>query len=358
MECRVLLVGIDTLDFGMYVEFAANWSRIVARLTQLKRAARGTAGQLLGKGRCLILPGGKPNYPFHLQYPGFQLYLSRKSRPDGETSNVFVSLNAKLLWHQGEQAAVELVTSELADLAGGTVRECRMSRCDLAVDLWLPGGLTDDFVRRQAVSHASQQRIFTEQDRLQTMYVGGKDSGILLRIYDKSVEVAHREKLWFLPLWGLTENADVWRCEFQVRRPILKAFGIHSLDDLRTRRADLWQYLTDHWFSLRLCDDENTTRRTVHPLWQIVQQCADRFGPLTEPLRRHRSPPSLDASRSVRQAAGSLVGFAARKGLTTFDAALHELSEELRQQFQSRNFGNDQQRKTIQLGIPTDREAA
>ena len=122
--------------------------------------------------------------------------------------------------------------------------------------------------------------------------------------------------------------------------------------------ADLWRYLTDNWFSLRLRDDENATRRTVHPLWQTLQQCADRFGPLTEPLKRLRPQPSLDASRSVHQAASSLVGFAARKGLTTFEAAMHELGEELRREFQSRNFEDDRQRKAIQLGIRAKEEGA
>ena len=357
-DCRVLLAGTDTLDFGMFVEFDAGWSRIAAKLAQLKRAARGTAGLVVGGGRCLVLPGGKPNYPFHIQYSGFQLYLSRKSRPDGETPNVFVSLNSELLWHRGERAAIEHVQAELAELAPGIVQQCRISRCDLAVDLLLPGGLTDDFVRRQAVSHVGKHRIFTDLDRLETMYVGATDSDILLRIYDKSAEVAHSEKLWFLPLWGLEQNADVWRFEFQVRRPMLRSCRINTLDDLLARRSDLWQYLTYNWFTLRLPDNENATRRTVHPLWQIVQQCAERFGPATEPIRRQRPQSSLDPLRSVRQAAGSLVGYAVRKELTTLEVALQELGDDLRHEFQERNFGEEWQRKAIQLGVRVDREAA
>ncbi len=233
-----------------------------------------------------------------------------------------------------------------------------MSRCDLAVDLLLPGGLTDDFVRRLAVSHVGKHRVFTNLDRLETLYVGATDSDILLRIYDKSAEVAHREKFWFLPLWGLKENADVWRFEFQIRRPVLKASGILTLDDLMTRRADLWRYLTDVWFTLRLADNQNATRRTVHPLWQIVQQCAERFGSTTEPIQRQQPRPSLDPRRSVRQAAGALVGYAVRKELTTLEAALQALSDDLRQEFQARHFGEEWQRKAIQLGVQSDREAA
>ncbi len=357
-ECRVLLAGTDSLDFGMFVEFDAGWSRIVTRLAQLKRAARGTKGWVVGNGRCLVLPGGKPNYPFHVQYPGFQLYLSRKARPDGETPNVFVSLNSELLWHRGERAAIEQVQAELAELAGGTVRHCRMSRCDLTVDVLLPGGLTDDFVRRLAVSHVAKRRVFTNLDRLETLYVGATNSDILRRIYDKSAEVVHSEKFWFLPLWGLKENADVWRFEFQIRRAVLNASGIHTLDDLLTRRADLWHYLTDVWFTLRLADNENATRRTVHPLWQIVQQCTERFGSTTGPIRRQRPQPSRDPRRSVRQVSGALVGYAVRKELPTLEAALQALSDDLRQEFRSRHFEEEWQRKAIQLGVQSDREAA
>ncbi len=80
-ECRVLLAGTDSLDFGMFVEFDARWSRIVAKLAQLKRAARGTTGRVVGGGRCLVLPGGKPNYPLSCAVSG----LSALPVPQGST---------------------------------------------------------------------------------------------------------------------------------------------------------------------------------------------------------------------------------------------------------------------------------
>ncbi|MEK6257897.1 MAG: hypothetical protein AABP62_04690 [Planctomycetota bacterium] len=342
----------------MYVEFGANWSRIVAKLAQLKRAARGTNGLLIGDHRCLIYPGGKPNYPFHIKYPGFELYLSRKSHPVGEISNVFVSLSSELLWQCGEEAAIELVKSELSALAGGTVHECRMSRCDLAVDVLLPGGLTDDFIRSHAVSHAQLHRLFVNLDRLETMYVGGTGSDLLLRIYDKSTQIVKSEKLWFLPLWGLEKSADVWRFEFQVRRPVLKALGINSLSDLLARRADLWEYLTGNWFTLRVLDNPNASRRTIHPLWQMLQKCVQLFGPTTAPLHRRSPQSSLDPRRSIRQAAGALIGLAARTNAATLDDALQELTDGIRQEFESRSFEDDRRRKAIELGRQMNQEAA
>lgn len=258
-ECRSLLAGIDTLDFGMYVEFGTSWQKIVAKLRQLKAKARGTPGIVIGD-RCLVLPGGKPNYQFHLQYPGFQLYLSRKSSPDGETPNVFVALNSETLWHCGERESIELVQRELRDVAPGTVQQCRMSRCDLAADLLIPGGISDRFIREHLVSYANEGRILTKNDAMQTQYIGGTSSDISLRIYNKSTEIRCNDKLWFLTLWDVPETAEVWRFEFQIRRPALKAFQNNSLDDLLQKRAGLWQYLTTDRLSLRLNDNENSTR--------------------------------------------------------------------------------------------------
>ncbi len=351
VEYRVLLAGIDTLDFGIYVEFDTSWPKIARKLAQLKAQARGTTGRIIDGGRCAVLPGGKPNYQFHLQYPGFHLYVSRKSRPDGDTPNVFVSLNSHFLWDQGERAAVVVVQKELSELAQGTIRECRMSRCDLAVDLLVPGGLTDGFIRDHAVSRAGEQRIVVKHSAMQTHYIGAPNSEISLRVYNKSIEILRSNKLWFLPLWGLVENANVWRFEFQVRRPMLDACQINSLEDLLTKRGELWRYLTESWFSLRLHDDENATRRTVHPLWGTLQGCAERLGPRGEPLRRVRCLPSTDSQCVMKQAASRLVGFAARERLSEFDDALMKLCEALRCEFQDRNFVEECQLKAIQLGI-------
>jgi hypothetical protein len=49
---RVLLSGVDTLDVNLYVEFAEDWPRIVAKLGELKRKASRNGGQVAGDGRC------------------------------------------------------------------------------------------------------------------------------------------------------------------------------------------------------------------------------------------------------------------------------------------------------------------
>lgn len=54
--------------------------------------------------------------------------------------------------------------------------------------------------------------------------------------------------------------------------------GNNSINELRNKKADLWKYVTDEWFSLRCRDDENQARRKIHEFWKKVQSCIEYFG--------------------------------------------------------------------------------
>ena len=355
---RVLLSGVDTLDVNLYVEFAEDWPRIVAKLGELKRKASRNGGQVAGDGRCQVLASGKPNFPFHVQFPDFQLYLSRTGGPIGDTPNVFVSVSAQLLWAKGPRAAIDHVRSKLAALAEGVEREERINRCDLCVDMLIPGGLTDEFLRRHAVCRSKDRRIHLGSDDLRTFYQGQPGAEIMLRVYDKSVEIEASGKTWFLPLWQITENVDVWRCEFQLRRTALKGFGINSLNDLSEKQGRVWRYLTEEWFSLRQQDNENATRRTAIPLWKMIQERAEQFGVCDEQIRRAAAVRSTDTAFLVKRVAGSVIGLAARKGINDLKEAWRQLEIEVAEEMKGRKFEVEVQRKAIELGIPAKKEAA
>jgi len=87
---------------------------------------------------------------------------------------------------------------------------------------------------------------------LETFYAGDKSSPVYLRIYDKGKEVKKKgtEERWLL-LWFIDDAQDVWRIEAQIRRNILKQFSIHTIDDLLKKKAGLWRYVTEDWFSFR-----------------------------------------------------------------------------------------------------------
>lgn len=233
-----------------------------------------------------------------------------------------------------------------------------MSRADITVDLLIPGGLSDVFLRQSAVTRSRATRAYWNNHRLESFYVGAGPSEIQLRIYDKSAETIAHQKAWFLDLWGLPVNADVWRFEFQLRRPALKSRGLNSLEDWIQSRGALWKSLTEDWFSLRLLDNDNASRRTVHPLWKIVQSCAQRFDGAEATLRRHRAVPSLDTSHLAKQIAGGVVGLGARRGVDDLAQVKQLVEKLLDDEFRQRDFAAACQQKAIELGLSARKDAA
>ncbi|ADR33997.1 hypothetical protein Sulku_1334 [Sulfuricurvum kujiense DSM 16994] len=124
----------------------------------------------------------------------------------------------------------------------------------------------DEFIGRQMV--------FSSR-RMETMYFGGSNNK--LRIYDKTKEIkghpdsGHIERLWRLnPLYN--EQKDVWRIEFQIRRPILKQlFNAHKepydyTSVLLENISGLWDFFINY-FSYRDLDRDKTLN-IIEGHWQ------------------------------------------------------------------------------------------
>ena len=344
-EWRVLSHGIDTLYLSLSVTWGKNWPRVMQALETGKRKATGSEGISFADGRCLVLPSGKkPCYRWHLQFPGFHVFLSKQPQALDDTPNVYVSLGSEILWKLGVRSTVDLVQSHLRDF-GGTVAAIKVSRCDPCVDLLIPGGLSLPFLQAHLVPRHRDESHFQKGEVLESFYVGAKGAHIQWRLYDKGAEILQGgTKLWFLDVWKLADGRHVWRCEFR----------IDSLDDLERSLASLWQYLTEDWVSLRIPDNPNATRRTVHPLSITLQECAARFGtPI--PLVRQAAHTEADASWYVSHVAGCLVSYAARKGHLSLEETLQALTPELRQYFANGAFAEKLHIKRIQKGaIPCD----
>lgn len=99
----------------------------------------------------------------------------------------------------------------------------------------------------------------------------------MLRIYNKIAEIAEQSgKSWFFELWGATEN--VWRIEWQVRKDILKRFGIRTFANLQDGQGDVLRYLaTEHSTLREKTDDSNRSRWPLHSLWIDLQKQIDKL---------------------------------------------------------------------------------
>jgi len=346
-----LLCGVDTLDLGVQTLWPdAIWKDLSERLAAGKAAAGNTQG-IRFHDETLILPKGRQGYAWHLQSPDLHLYIADRQFPYAETPNLYVSPQCRLIWERGLSATADFVTRKIQEL-GGIVRSIKPSRADLSADFEIPGGLDLPFLLSLRVPADLQYGSHGQGIELETFYHGSGKSPLRLRIYNKTKELLkHKDKPWFFELWNVSQETEVWRFEFQVRREALKEFQVETVDDLQSRLAGIWTYLTEKTFSLRLLDNENTSRRTVHNLWKSVQNCAPRFGEVLEVsrVRFHQLP---ETEWYVPHIAGCLTGYAARKGIGSLTEALTALEIDLRDHFHERDFREEVATKSIQAGLP------
>lgn len=105
------------------------------------------------------------------------------------------------------------------------------------------------------VSRANQARMFQrvepDGERILSGFTFGR-GGLLARLYDKTLEQREKGKAWRADLWPQADSSrPVWRLEFQLRREVLKGFGVRSPEEVVACRQDLWRYCVRRWLSLR-----------------------------------------------------------------------------------------------------------
>lgn len=354
----VLCCGLDSLDMNVYVRWAAaSWPKLAQRCEELKQRAAGTSGLRCDFADCLILPSGRPMYRWHLQWPEFHCYLQNARVPSAGNGNVYVSVGARTLWQGGGiDGAVARILRRVSEL-GGSVYAFKLSRCDLAADVQLPAPLCEEYLTGSAVPSNLKNNAHRSGDRLETIYFGGKESPVRLRIYDKSLELTtNPEKWWMTDVWGIEGPSDVWRFEFQLRRAFLKSVGIDSVNDCTRNLASCWHYLTHNWFSLRTSGDRNVTRREPTQLWKKVQSAGTVLGTAST-LTRSRSRSNAGEEWYISRSAGLLASFAALRGGMGRDEALETLSQATRDYWTPEAFDEEVRVRCLKKGLTYTKES-
>ena len=353
-EFRFLLCGIDTLDVGLFVNWDNYWPDRLEYYQNKKEESFGNKGLLdqTSKGRHYIHhPSGKPpRYRFHIQFPEYHLFIGISKEPKLGTPNLYASFASESLWLLGIDKLTEQLKTDISCF-GGVLQIISPSRIDLAADFLIPNGLTYDFLMQHRVSRSRANSSHFTDECLETCYFGDKDSPIRLRIYDKSLEVQRGGvKDWFIPLWGIEENRNVWRIEYQIRRAVLKQFGVNSLSDLYSRIGGIWENFTTEWFSLRLKDNEKTERRTTHPFWFDVQACASRFGDLSLVEREYLCDCQASIDWYISQTSGFTISIAARLGNPNRDEIFKEIQYRIKRHCPDDKFLDEYAKRRIGLG--------
>ena len=355
-----LTSGIDTLDVGFYVTWGDNWDELKQRFDERKANAYGKDGIIIeeeGSRPHIFYPGGKaPNYRYHVKYPEYDGFISI-TKSANHIPNVYVSFTSEALhWELSEKELIELVTSDI-EAFGGTVSQHKISRCDLYADFRIPCGLSLEFLKSYMVGKADKTSHFMDGDKLETFYCGSKSSPIELRLYDKSAEIKKDgcEERWLL-LWFTDDPKNVWRIEFQIRRAVLKQFRINSISDLNNKKADLWKYMTGEWFSLRNRDNQNQSRRTIHPFWEKVQACVQNFGIEQGTKRHYEKSKATFIKWHMQRIVNLLITCAAILKEYDPESCLMKVNSRILQSVSKEDFKEKARKKSIELGVAVNKE--
>lgn len=181
--------------------------------------------------------------------------------------------------------------------------------------------------------------------RLLTGLTFGKRGGpVYARLYDKTreadAEALIRER-WQNALGGpLSADARVWRIEFELRPEFLRTLadqdGEHIPIDPRELLADhldgIWHHLTANWLVLRDArSSKRIARCAVQPWWQRLStaRTLGRVDGAPPELQRKRRG-NADPEPLLRQLAGLLAAFGARREDQSLEGCLKALEDHLR----------------------------
>lgn len=266
---RLLLSGLDTVEAAYYFRTTLGCLFDFAAIGEKREAMKASKQRdpvtvaLGGKEFLLASHGTASGYPFLMENGEAAIQFGEFNSP-----SFFVTYRSHALWHKGAAALhselLEWATSlRLAHGPGESV-----SRVDFAFDFELQ---SIDFDEDSFVTLAANDAQHRKDRCVQTFRFGEGDT--VLRVYNKSAEIAAKsKKTWFYDLWGGVKE-NVWRVEFQVRKDVLRRFGIRSFADLFDGVGDVLRYLVNDHTTLRIKqEDSNRSRWPLHPLWRLLQE--------------------------------------------------------------------------------------
>ncbi len=278
---RVLASGIDSLVLAIEAYWLSDGT--FESLTELKeRAKKAQADEPV----VLRLNDGLSSWAFNVKPHGAGGYewilVSREAtmkignwRVLKQRPSVMIDIRAETLWTHGPQVVVTRVAFILRNL-GATIVRIKPSRVDLACDILLPYeawsmGLLENFVTR-----ANHKAVYLQQKQLSGFTIGS--GAMLVRIYDKALEIRKSKKVWMYDIWQIPEVPQghrVIRVEFQMRRELLHSLEGDSWDQFKWNLPRIWSYNTQNW--LRLVENATLhhTQQTLVPWWVLVMSQFD-----------------------------------------------------------------------------------
>jgi hypothetical protein len=263
MKFQRLISGYDTIECAYYLlptdSFSLDYIALGAEKEALARQTKTKQKPIqLGSEEFMLASHGTGSgYPFLIENDVFSIQFGEFNKP-----NFFVKFRSIALWHYGAKALHDRFIEWASSVGMMQSQPERLSRVDYAFDYHLP---VIDFDIDSFLSKADKDNQYRKNGTVQNYKFGSDEIG--LRVYNKVDEINEKShKTWFFDLWGIDQ--DVWRAEFQVRKTILRQFGITTFESLMDRQGDLMRFLVKVHTTLRIkSNDSNRSRWVMHPLW-------------------------------------------------------------------------------------------
>lgn len=270
---NLLLHGFDSVYCAYYLKATGrkplDFQWLAEQQESIRQSKRKTPLPItLGNSDFLLKPyGTKSGYPFVIENGDFNIQLGEYNKP-----NFYVQFFSQALWRESAYLLHDKFLQWAASVGLTPYRPESLSRVDYCFDYNLPEiDFNEDCFKSTAAKDSKHRG--NRKDQTFTFGAGGD---IVLRLYDKVAEIKQKsDKVWFYTLWG--QDADVWRIEWQVRKPVLKDMDIATFDDLKKQIGDLLRYLSTDHTSLRVPNnDSNSSRWPLHPLWvDLLERIAE-----------------------------------------------------------------------------------
>jgi hypothetical protein len=262
-----LLFGHDTVECAYYLRAphgqGLDFEGLAVQRELLRQSKKKDAKVMEFGGVEFLLQryGSSSGFPIVLDNRDMTIQCGEYNSP-----SFFVTYRSEALWREGLAALHERFLDWAHDLGFEQYKREGLSRVDFTFDYYLP---RIDFDEESVVSLSASDSKHRRDRRLRGVAFGQSD--VRLRIYDKVAEIAESSaKVWFFDLWGRKD--DVWRIEWQVRKEVLRRFGIRTVSELVGGQGDVLRYLATEHDTLRVpTEDENRSRWPLNPLWTDLQ---------------------------------------------------------------------------------------
>ncbi len=340
-KTKILRNGIDSLYLSYHGALSLEGS---LKLTELKKLAQSDDPRKVAlaqhrKGSHIFDVSDKGSNPFAYVLRDNWYRISIAKHGNTRTPLAYAQISSELLTSEGVDIATANLSSIVQSL-GTTTDSPSVSRVDLCVDFITDYPL-DVITESDWVTKAKEMHRHIVQRQFSGWSIGTRKK-MSARLYDKTLEMKKNPRPYLEQLWkksGWDGIQPVWRLEFELRRDLLREFGVISIESLNEHLAGLWQYTSRDWLRLAVPNpkDKTQSRWLTTDLWQTLQstQWSGESELSRIPVQKGR-PPS-DKTLFVN-GISAYTSFMAREGIVNPSDGAHAFFQAARDYHDNREY--------------------